>query len=77
MNTGKDCILADNEQEFEVALDVLISDKKRRTAMGKAANLRARKDFNVDEVTKHYIKCLEEAISLKASKAESLPAGVA
>lgn len=67
IRTGVDGILCDDEREFELALDVLISDRKRRKAMGAAANARVRRDFNIDTVTAHYVSCLEEAIKIKAA----------
>lgn len=65
VKTGKDGILCDDDREFELALDVLITDRKRRVQMGRAANARVREDFNIDKTTKVYLSALEEAISLK------------
>lgn len=67
IRNGVDGFLCDDENEFYLALDVLISDKKRRKAVGLAANDRARKDFNIDTVTAHYIACISEVINKKKS----------
>ena len=66
IKSGKDGILCDDAKEFELALDVLISDRKRRAAMGRAANARVREEFNVEKTVLHYIDCLHEAVGLKA-----------
>ena len=67
IRNGVDGILCDEGDDFFLALDVLISDRKRRKAIGAAANARVRKDFNIDEVTKHYVACLKETIEKKAA----------
>ena len=66
LRTGDDCVLADDEKEFELALDVLIRDRKRRKDIGKAAHARAMRDFNVDTVVRKYVDCLQSAANIKA-----------
>lgn len=72
IHTGRDGILCDDASDFELALHVLISDRKRRIAMGRAANERARKDFDVNKNVHHYISCLKEAISIKHRESDAI-----
>ncbi len=67
IRNGVDGYLCDDDNEFGLALDVLISDKKRRKAMGAAANARVRADFNVDKVASLYVSVLEEVAAKKAN----------
>lgn len=73
IRNGVDGMLCDDENEFFLALDVLISDRKRRKAMGLAANERVRKDFNIEKTTAHYVACLEEAVHRKAADSQFAP----
>lgn len=66
IDRGVDGLLAEDDVDFAEALELLIKDKKRRKAIGSAANARVRRDFNVDKIVKKYIGCLEDAISKKA-----------
>lgn len=66
IRNGKDGYLCDDANDFELALDVLISDRKRRKAMGLAANARVRRDFNIDDVTAQYVAHLQDATDKKA-----------
>lgn len=67
IRTGVDGFLCDDENDFFLALDVLVSDRKRRKAVGLAANARVRKDFNIETVNQDYISILGEIARKKAS----------
>jgi glycosyltransferase involved in cell wall biosynthesis len=62
---GVDGMLCEDSAEFESALDLLITDRKRRIAMGRAANARVREDFNTEKNIRVYIQALEEARAIK------------
>lgn len=62
---GKDGFLCDDSKEFERALDILITDRKRRNQMGRAAQERVRQDFNIDKNVGLYVQAIEEAKALK------------
>ena len=55
-----DGLLCHSEQDWLDSISFLIHDENARRKMGKAANARARKDFNVDSKTLQYCKILEE-----------------
>lgn len=57
---GEDGLLCHSEQDWLDSIDFLIHDESARRKMGKAANARARKDFNVDIVTADYCRILSE-----------------
>lgn len=65
INHGVDGFLAENHNEFEQYLEVLITDKKARTAMGAMAKDRARLDFNVDRTAQKYAEILQQAVDRK------------
>ncbi len=67
IRNGFDGYLCENGDDFGLALDVLICDKKRRKNMGAAANARVRADFNVDKISALYVSVLEEVANKKAS----------
>lgn len=67
INSGVDGYLCDEPDDFELALHVLINDKKKRKAMGLAANARVRRDFNVDTIVHDYVRILEEVAEKKAA----------
>ena len=47
-----------SQKDF-VKKQFLINNKKERRLMGRTANTRIRKDFNVNEVVKNYIEILK------------------
>lgn len=65
---GVDGYLADDEKDFEHKLDLLITDRKLRRKMGRAAQSRVMRDFNVDGVVKAYREALEKALEVGASR---------
>ncbi len=65
IKNGVDGYLCEDGDDFALALDVLISDKKRRKAMGLAANTSVRKNFNVDNVAAEYVRVLREVADMK------------
>ena len=66
LRNGVDALLADDENGFELALDVLISDRRRRRQIGMSANARLRQDFSLEKNIHKYVAVLKEAIQLKA-----------
>lgn len=62
---GEDALLADDSESFEAALELLITDRKARRAMGLRAQERVRKDFNIEHTTRHYVECLRSVVSQK------------
>lgn len=67
---GIDGFLADHvgdtkkhAEEFEKYLDILITDRKLRTAMGLRAKDRINRDFNVDKVVYTYVEHLKDIIA--------------
>lgn len=58
----QDGLLCSNEQDWLDSISFLISDENARKKMGKAANQKARKDFNVDVNVHLYRKSLEEVV---------------
>jgi glycosyltransferase involved in cell wall biosynthesis len=65
VTNGKDGFLCDTEAEFEAALDRLISDRKLRVSMGKAARATVYEKFNVKKNLPVYLDALNEAIAAK------------
>ena len=59
---GVDGLLANDPAEFESNLRRLIEDRKYRRKLGREAQTRVSRDFNVDGVIKTYISVLEEVI---------------
>lgn len=59
---AEDGFLCDGDDEWMAALSMLIEDADARRAMGKAANRRARHDFNIDVNVSHYVKALGEIV---------------
>ncbi len=57
---AKDGLLCYSEQDWLDSLDFLIHDSNARKAIGKAANAKARRDFNVDKEVFRYAKILRE-----------------
>lgn len=55
-----DGLLCRDEQDWLHSLDFLIHDENARRKMGKAANARARKEFNIDTTTLDYCRILNE-----------------
>lgn len=56
---GVDCMLANDEVEFEKHLISLITNRKLRSAIGRQARIKAEKDFNIDQVVKIYCEALK------------------
>jgi len=56
---GKDGFLANDPKEFGLLVEQLILDKKLRKKMGREANARIRRDFNVDNVVMKYRDILQ------------------
>lgn len=67
VNDGVDGLLAEDAEEFKKHLELLVTNRKWRKAIGTAANASVRRDFNVEEVAKHYVSCLDDVIAKKAS----------
>jgi glycosyltransferase involved in cell wall biosynthesis len=57
---AEDGLLCDSEQDWLDSLDFLIHDENARRKMGKNANQKARRDFNVDVNIQSYRNALEE-----------------
>ncbi len=60
---GKDGFLYETEEEFVKGLDVLVKNKELRLDMGRHNYLTAKRDFNIDTVTKHYVEVLKEVVA--------------
>lgn len=60
LTNGEDVILCSTEDEWFKALSALVSDENARRKMGKNANAKARRDFNVDINIQKYRAALEE-----------------
>jgi glycosyltransferase involved in cell wall biosynthesis len=60
LNHGQDVLLCDSEDEWVSSLSSLIADPNYRRHLGKAANKRARRDFNIDVNITNYVKALNE-----------------
>jgi intein/homing endonuclease/glycosyltransferase involved in cell wall biosynthesis len=62
---GIDGLLADTPEEFEAHLERLITNKKWRKEMGRAAYARVYEDFNAAKVAAAYTEAIDAAIAQK------------
>lgn len=78
---GQDGFLAE-DNEFEKYLELLIENKSLRNSMGSEANRRVREDFNIEDMSKHYVLVVSKIIENKPAITDdfkntgSLPEGV-
>lgn len=60
LKQAEDALLCESKQDWLDSLSWLISDENARKKLGKNANQRARRDFNVDRNIQDYKEALEE-----------------
>lgn len=72
---GEDGLLASSPDEFAIHIQSLISDSKRRRAMGRAAHARIVRDFNVDKNVDIYIDAISDVLTRPPLPAPTLDSG--
>lgn len=68
VNHGEDGLLCDSENDWLDSLDWLIHDENARRKIGKNANARARRDFNLDLNVAKYRDILQNIVNRHAEK---------
>ena len=65
---GKTGLLCDSARSWVEALSILIEKETLRKSMGKAAHNQIKKEYNLDEVTKRYVRVLEKTHEQRRNK---------